>query len=675
VIAGACYEVSPYLIAHTFEGHYPHVWAACWYPWAFWGLTLALRRNPVGYWSLPAVLALTFLTGHPQEWYYLVVALSAWAGAEGVAAWRRAGPREGLVPLATWMALLGLSLGLCAVDLFPQAAAGAWSLKSGAIPLAQMNRYRLHTSNLLQLISPLALGGPQDYFGADNYWEALLSVGLVPLVLAVIGAGRNPERAALRRWLVLVAVAAVFAAGKALGLYALAYKVLPGMERFRVPARTLFLANLGAAVLAGAGVDRLLAAAPDADWRRLRARLWAALIGTAVVVFVTAWIAPGAAAGSHGADKGGWVAEALRTVAGSPGFWIGVVGAIGVVTFAGQRARGPVAAAWGLGMAAVLELTFYAQSLLVCAPVSDFLGGDWVSQAVRAAEGDGAPPVRVASFGTVYPDLNAAAVGLEKTNVNDSFQIQHAADLYERLYPLLDPCRPRLRRNGPMDAVVDDYRGRVAQAVLDVMAVRYLVTDRPLPLPGFEPFAAVGEGVVLWRNRSALPRAYVVPRGIAAVEVGGGPERYLDGFAPRDQVVMDRDPLPEGDRQPFTPAEWLSRDPDEVVIVAETGAPGLLVVANTWMPGWSATVDGKPASVGRGNHCQQVVALTWPGRHEVVLRYVPPGLAAGRAVSGTSLALWSGFGLVLAARRWRAPRWVWSTRATASPVWSAYRSA
>jgi hypothetical protein len=138
---------------------------------------------------------------------------------------------------------------------------------------------------------------------------------------------------------------------------------------------------------------------------------------------------------------------------------------------------------------------------------------------------------------------------------------------------------------------------------------------------------------------------------------------------------MDRDPLPEGDRQPFTPAEWVLRDPDEVVILAETRAPGLLVVANTWMPGWSATVDGAPATVHRGNHCQQVVALPAPGRHEVVLRYVPPGLAAGRAVSGTSLALWSGFGLVLVARRWRAPRWVWSTRATASPVWSAYRSA
>ena len=54
------------------------------------------------------------------------------------------------------------------------------------------------------------------------------------------------------------------------------------MERFRVPSRTLFLASLGASVLAGAGVETLLEPRVDARvWRRaaeavLRAGLVAA---------------------------------------------------------------------------------------------------------------------------------------------------------------------------------------------------------------------------------------------------------------------------------------------------------------------------------------------------------------------------------------------------------------
>ena len=66
---------------------------------------------------------------------------------------------------------------------------------------------------------------------------------------------------------------------------------------------------------------------------------------------------------------------------------------------------------------------------------------------------------------------------------------------------------------------------------------------------------------------------------------------------------------PSAARQPFTPAEWATHDPDHPVLRVTTDAPGLLVVADTWMPGWSALVDGLPAPVLRGNHAQRVIPL------------------------------------------------------------------
>ncbi len=74
VLAGACFEASPYLLAHTFEGHYPHIWSACWYPWAFWAVLQARKGRIGGVLALPVILALAFLSGHVQEWYYLVIA-------------------------------------------------------------------------------------------------------------------------------------------------------------------------------------------------------------------------------------------------------------------------------------------------------------------------------------------------------------------------------------------------------------------------------------------------------------------------------------------------------------------------------------------------------------------------------------------------------------------------
>jgi hypothetical protein len=115
---------------------------------------------------------------------------------------------------------------------------------------------------------------------------------------------------------------------------------------------------------------------------------------------------------------------------------------------------------------------------------------------------------------------------------------------------------------------------------------------------------------------------------------------------PRQSVLMSHDPLrslPASARQPFTAARWVVADPDCPALAVTTEAPGLLVVADTWMPGWSARVDGKPAAVLRGNHAQRVIALPEPGRHTIVMQYRPPGLLTGCAISLVSFAAWGLF--------------------------------
>jgi uncharacterized membrane protein YfhO len=60
--------------------------------------------------------------------------------------------------------------------------------------------------------------------------------------------------------------------------------------------------------------------------------------------------------------------------------------------------------------------------------------------------------------------------------------------------------------------------------------------------------------------------------------------------------------------------------------------PGLLVVAESWDPGWSARVDGAPAGVLRVNQAQLGIPLG-PGTHRVFLRHRPAGFAAGVALA------------------------------------------
>src|SRR5262249_25565563 len=155
--------------------------------------------------------------------------------------------------MLAWGGVVGLTLGLVAAELIPDIAAQRWTLRAARLTLRQASRYHLHAVNLVQLLGPDALGGPADYFGAADYWETVLSIGIVPLVLAAIALARHPDRPLVHGWSTLTLLAMLFAAGHRLLLFPVLFELVPGMNRFRVPSRSLFLASLGAAVLSGLG--------------------------------------------------------------------------------------------------------------------------------------------------------------------------------------------------------------------------------------------------------------------------------------------------------------------------------------------------------------------------------------------------------------------------------------
>jgi hypothetical protein len=671
-IAAGCFEASPYLLAQTFEGHYPHVWAACWYPWAFWAFLRRREGASRGTFLLPPLLALVFLAGHPQEWYYLAFALTLWTLFDALRAARSHDGRRALVVFLSWCGVVGLSVGLVAVELLPDLAAQAWTLRGGGLGAGMMNRYHLHALNLWQLLDPGALGGPADYFGHDNYWESVLSIGLVPLVLVVLALACHRDRDGLRvrGWLALVASALVFAAGRRLGLFPLLTGLLPGMGRFRVPSRSLFLATLGASVLAGFGVEALGRLALSAErwrWFDRRVRLGAAIVvaGLAVVPLVARFEPARAPKVEARAEPIFYGRPAVRNelgvavrvqgaagrVARSGTFWLALGGTLAVLAY-GSRARdgGRLPASWALGALALVELGLHGHALLKVAPADRFLGPDPISAALSRAAPPVSGPFRIRARDVLYPDLNAGSNGFEKVNINDSFQIGHAAALYQTLYPLLYVAPP-LNSREVMGEALARFRRDVRQAVLDRMGVAFLISDHVEPEPGWPLVAAEtwrGKGFTIQRNPTAMPRAYVVPRACpSAIDPADTLSRFRLVPA-REAVLMPRDPLgPEdGPRQPFTPAAYDPADPDRVVVRVATEAPGLLVVADTWMPGWTARVDGRPSPILRGNHAQRVIPLPRSGRHEVVMRYEPPGFAPGLALTGLSSLAWIGTGIV-----------------------------
>jgi uncharacterized membrane protein YfhO len=79
---------------------------------------------------------------------------------------------------------------------------------------------------------------------------------------------------------------------------------------------------------------------------------------------------------------------------------------------------------------------------------------------------------------------------------------------------------------------------------------------------------------------------------------------------------------------------WEARSANALRLRVTLDRPGLLVISQTYYPGWQAAVDGQPVQLWRADAVLSGVYLE-AGEHQVTLAYRPP-------------LLWLGIGLTLA---------------------------
>lgn len=78
--------------------------------------------------------------------------------------------------------------------------------------------------------------------------------------------------------------------------------------------------------------------------------------------------------------------------------------------------------------------------------------------------------------------------------------------------------------------------------------------------------------------------------------------------------------------------------PERLIVQLQTPSPQILVFAETFIPGWEATIDGEPTEIWRANAYYQAV-LVPAGTHEVVFRYQPAALRIGAVVAIAALPM------------------------------------
>jgi hypothetical protein len=147
-----------------------------------------------------------------------------------------------------------------------------------------------------------------------------------------------------------------------------------------------------------------------------------------------------------------------------------------------------------------------------------------------------------------------------------------------------------------------------ALPVLSRMHIGYLVSPRELDLP----IVTRTPDALIYRNDRVLPRAWIAPAqsGLNAVSE----------IAPESLV------------------ESLTDSGNAVTIRASSPQDGLLILSDTFYPGWQALVDGVPAEIRIANEAFRAVAFP-AGAHTIEFRYQPGAALIGLIVSLASLVV------------------------------------
>ena len=147
--------------------------------------------------------------------------------------------------------------------------------------------------------------------------------------------------------------------------------------------------------------------------------------------------------------------------------------------------------------------------------------------------------------------------------------------------------------------------------------------------------------VALYENRDVMPRAFIVHQALVLNDDEALARLRQPDFAP-DKVIL----LAEG--KPLSPASVPTAETDRVsissyqservVIQATTAQSGYLLLADSFYPGWEATVDGQRVPIYRADYVYRAVAIQ-PGEHTIVFEFHPLSFMVGAMISGLSLMM------------------------------------
>lgn len=684
-LSAITFSIAGFFATQLHSGIVLFIFTGAWLPWMLWAAERGIaERDSRGYLWLATFGALQLLAGAPQiafySWLitgvYLLVAMRMEYGGRNAfgissAGWLAAGG----IFAATLMTIL-----LTAVQWMPTQEFLSLSFERG-----QGASYEYVTDGSLEwdwlptFLAPFIFGHPSDestYWGsAVGFWEFNGYVGVLPFILAIVGLlslGRSAppkDRRLAFFGLICLILWLCLAPGKNSPIFKVAYYVIPGFDRFRVPARWVLAYQLGMAVFAGLGLKQIISASSR--------KPMLIVIGILVVFVVAAGILNGfrdplvlAIAQVRGLSTipnevldiyAAQFASAMRM------FLILAVAAL-ILALAFLSDKKPLFVVLLIALV-VADLVYFGSGLVKCEPSKGFFAQFYPST-------------------TLVNDLQQGLKDGQRFTWDDSVFDWTVDQNQEEIYP----NRPMMhglatvRGYDPVNSLrYGQYMNALAGMPLDeapraFMFMPYPAHPRLLAMLNTEAILSYQDlpqetfhqsntynfqrdflthkapaQMYFYAGEKPLGEAFLARPELLTDEEADNPEWVLarlvsPDFDWRTTALVEAEELPFLEKEASQPrsAERVRRSASSRVFRVSTDETSALVLSESYYPGWRARVDGREQPAFPANRAL-IGTFVGPGEHEVEFYYLPTPFVRGLIVSCFAIGLL--FVLALLARR------------------------
>jgi hypothetical protein len=606
--------------------------SVAWLPWALlcFKSNLGSKRPGTMLVITTLILIMQFFAGQPEIVFLTLVILLLYLVYYAVAA-EKGAIRSVIVKEGKKLLLVVLLFILAtAVQLVPFLEIIRLSIREAATAVNN-TVWSFHPLEAINFIIP---SFSSDLFAGSSFWfgQGWLRSGylgiIVLLLLAFSWNGSQPEK----KYLLLIGVLGLLLAfGKYLpGLYWI-YEYIPGLNAIRYPVKYLVLFYFAAALLAAFGAEAMR----EKEQSRALNRLLYLVLALAVMAYGALMYGQN---GIYGLLEKKYFSglvplEKYVFYHQAPGVLndiaMGAVLLILLISLLFLRKRGIITGRVFKGSFIVLLIGSLAYGTYQSEPVvakdyytlptenTWFLKDRLQRERIYLTPKSSSEAVKHL---TVYPEVDFTEEFYKRQKVVlPNLQVVHhlfALDGYESI---------KLKNNEHIINLIASRPLDTSAKYLDLLGVKYLLSFFPIKLPQFTRDRE--DYISFYRNRHPLRRLYLFDQA-RFVDTEGEMDLILDreDFDPlREVLITGRDTSQgnSGVKPTGNPAVSISNyENNRVVIQAFTPGGGWLVLADTFYPGWQATINGASARIYQADYMLRAVR-TPAGNSEIVFDFRP----------------------------------------------------